>query len=117
MSIPVVVLDACVLYPADIRDTLLRGADEELLRPCWSERILDEVTRNLVADGRMSVLQAERLVSTMSDAFPEALVTGYQSIESKMTNHPKDRHVVAAAVAAQARVIVTFNSRFPKHVT
>jgi hypothetical protein len=32
-----------------------------------------------------------------------------------MTNHPKDRHVVAAAVVARARVIVTLNRKdFPR---
>jgi hypothetical protein len=51
----------------------------------------------------------------MSRSFPDALVTGYESLVDGMTNHPKDRHVLAAAVRANAEVIVTFNLRdFPE---
>ena len=46
------VLDASVLYPLPLRDTLLRIAETELYDAYWSARILDEVVRNLVADGR-----------------------------------------------------------------
>jgi predicted nucleic acid-binding protein len=34
-------------------------------------------------------------------------VTGYESLIGSMTNHPKDRHVLAAAVAGRADVLVT----------
>jgi hypothetical protein len=37
------VLDASVLYPLPLRDTLLRIAETELFDAYWSERILDEV--------------------------------------------------------------------------
>jgi len=39
------VLDASVLYPLPLRDTLLRVAEIELYAPYWSQRILDEVAR------------------------------------------------------------------------
>jgi hypothetical protein len=46
--------------------------------------------------------------------FPEARVTGYEKMVTLMTNHPKDRHVLAAAVQCGAHVIVTANIRdFP----
>lgn len=41
-------LDASVLYPLPLRDTLLRAAQVGMYDPCWSEQILDEVARNLV---------------------------------------------------------------------
>ena len=47
------VLDACVLYPASLRDTLLRFAAAEFYDLLWSDRILDEAERNLIADGRV----------------------------------------------------------------
>lgn len=48
--------------------------------------------------------------------FPEAEVDGYQDLVDQMTNHPKDRHVLAAAVAARADFIVNANLRdFPVH--
>jgi hypothetical protein len=53
-------------------------------------------------------------VSVMRHAFPAAMVTGHHRIIEWMTNDPKDRHVLAAAVTADAQVIVTHNVRdFP----
>lgn len=107
----VVVLDANVLFPFVLRDTLLRAAEAELYAPRWSERILDEARRNLVATGRMTEAQAGALVSAMATAFPEALVDGFDSLIDAMPNDEGDRHVAAAAVKAGAQVIVTSNLR------
>ncbi len=49
-----VVLDANVLYPFTLRDTLLRAAANDFFQVHWSEAILDETTGNLVANGIMS---------------------------------------------------------------
>ncbi len=57
------VLDASVLYPLPLRDTLLRIAETELYDAHWSQRILDEVVRNLIADGRATETQARRLTT------------------------------------------------------
>jgi hypothetical protein len=52
----------------------------------------------------------------MARHFPEAIVTGYERLVSKMTNHEGDRHVLAAAVVSGSRLIVTRNLRhFPDH--
>jgi predicted nucleic acid-binding protein len=106
-----VVLDACVLYPFTVRDVLLQAAANSFYQAYWSEMILDEALRNLVADGRMSEENAARLVATMRRAFPEAQVTDYENLIPSMRNHEKDRHVVAAAVKAGAQVIVTSNTK------
>lgn len=111
-----VVLDANVLYPFSLRDTLLRLAERELYVLAWSERILDEVGRNLVADGRANAATAARLQAAMRAAFPEALVDAdaVAATEPAMTNDLGDRHVLATAVVASAEGIVTFNARhFP----
>ena len=51
----------------------------------------------------------------MNDAFPEAQVRGYQQLIPAMTNHEKDRHVLAAAVQCGAHSVVTLNTKdFPK---
>jgi hypothetical protein len=105
----VAVLDADVLFPMVLRDTLLRVAAAGCYRPHWSGRILDEMTRNLIEEQRMDAAGAKRLGAAMADAFPEAIVEDWQRHEAKMRNHPKDRHVAAAAVAAGATVIVTSN--------
>lgn len=50
----------------------------------------------------------------MNEAFPEADVEGYETIVPLLTNEPKDRHVLAAAIHARADFLVTFNVRdFP----
>ncbi|MFG1952702.1 PIN domain-containing protein [Micromonospora sp. NPDC048830] len=110
----VAVLDACVLVPSVLADTLLRCAEQDLYRPVWSRAILNEVRRNLPPSVRGT--KAERRVEVMREHFPEAMVSGYERFITEMTNDPKDRHVLAAAVAADAEAIVTANLRdFPDH--
>ena len=108
-----VVLDTCVLYPSNLRDTLLRLAERGLYRALWSDDILIELERNLIEAGivPMSVLH---LLGQMQRAFPDSLVLGYRRLIPTMTCDEKDRHVLAAAVRADAAAIITFNTRdFP----
>ena len=110
----IAVLDACVLFSAVLRDTLLCAAEIGLIRVHWSADILEEVTRNLIDQGRTLPDQAARLVGHMTNEFPSANVFGYQALIDIMTNDEGDRHVLAAAVAVGADVIVTANTRhFP----
>jgi Predicted nucleic acid-binding protein, contains PIN domain len=104
-----VVLDACVLFPMYLRDTLLSTADEDLYLPYWSQKIIDEVIGNLVKGGTLSQEKAKNLERTIKIAFPEAMVEVPVVLEQAMTNDPKDRHVLAAAVTAGADIIVTNN--------
>lgn len=92
-------------------DTVLRLAAAELFEPYWSETILEEVRRNLVEDGRSSISSATARIAMMRVHFPEAIVNGHDSLIPAMTNHPKDRHVLAAAVKAGADQLVTDNLR------
>lgn len=110
------VLDASVLYPLPLRDTLLRIAETELYDAYWSDRILDEVVRNLITDGRANEQQARRLTDTMAAAFDGAAVPqpAVDRLEPAMTNDEQDRHVLAAAVVSNAQAIVTLNLKdFP----
>lgn len=104
-----VLLDANVLYPFSMRDTLLRAAAKGLFEVCWSEQLLDEVERNLVRKRTISAEQATRLRRAMLSAFPEAMVTGHEHLIAVMPNQDKDKHVAAAALRAGAQVIVTSN--------
>jgi predicted nucleic acid-binding protein len=109
-----VILDANVLFPASLRDILLRTASADLYRLNLTDEILEETCRNLVKTGRISESGAPRLVSEIRRSFPAAFVTGYHSLITSMTNQEKDRHVLAAAVKAGAQVIVTKNLKdFP----
>lgn len=103
-----VVLDTCVLYPAHLRDTVLRLAERGLYRVLWSADIVEEFHRNLVDDG-IDEGSVDRLVAEMAAAFPDAEVVGYRSLIDGLSCDPKDRHVLAAAVRADAAAIVTFN--------
>lgn len=49
----IVVLDANVLFPFTLRDTLLRAA-AGFYQVRWTEQILDEATRNLVSTGTLN---------------------------------------------------------------
>ncbi len=105
----IVVVDANVLFPLTLRDTILRAAAAGYFQLRWSAEILDEMQRNLVSTGTMAADKAARLRTTMEKYFPEAEVTGYASLVAGLQNDTKDRHVVAAAVKAGAQVITTSN--------
>ncbi|HYO65499.1 MAG TPA: PIN domain-containing protein [Archangium sp.] len=104
-----VFLDTNVLFPSALRDTLLRAAETGLVQVYWSEDMLTELERNLVRSGRYDARGAARLIQTMRVAFPSAEARNYQHLLSSMPNHPKDRHVVAAAQVVGAQVVVTNN--------
>jgi predicted nucleic acid-binding protein len=114
MSSFVVVLDACTLFPASLRDTLLRAAEAGLYRLQLTDDILEEVRHNLTFKKGMPEEKAARFIAVIKEQFPEALVSQHHQIISSMTNHEKDRHVLAAAVVCRAQMIVTQNLKdFP----
>lgn len=107
----IVVLDACVLYPPSLRDLLLTLAALDAFDVRWSDEILDEVTRNVVAD-HPDIDPAHfvaHTVASMRRAFPAASVAVSPEVVSTLDNDPKDRHVAAAALHAHAHAIVTLN--------
>lgn len=110
------VLDACVLAPMPLCDTLLRCAEEPALyRPIWSEETLLEIHRTMLKFG-YSVAKADRRVASMRSAFYEATIRLPPEAIEKAPElpDPKDRHVVAVAIECGANLIVTLNLRhFP----
>jgi predicted nucleic acid-binding protein len=111
-----VVLDACVLFPAALRDTLLRAADANLYRLHWTAEILEETRRSIVAQQRATKEQAQRLIDQIAQYFPEAAITGHHLLVPSMTNDEGDRHVLAAAIVSNSQVIVTHNLKhFPDY--
>ena len=111
-----VFLDACVLYPAPLRDLLLELTVTDLFAAKWSDMVHDEWIRNVLRD--RPDLTRERLQRTrqLMDAHArDALVTGFEQLMPIMElPDPDDRHVVAAAVKARADLVVTFNLKdFP----
>jgi predicted nucleic acid-binding protein len=123
-----VILDANVLVPNSLRDTLLRAAEEGWYEPYWSATTLIEVERALASrvlrDRPDNLERARRLITALSIAFPAGMVPDDVALADRLTNHPKDRHVLAAAIRCGARTIVTANTRdfpssalSPHHVT
>jgi predicted nucleic acid-binding protein len=105
-----VLLDACVLIPMPLADTLLRMAQApRLYLPKWSQMIMVEVTRTLVNKWNMEPAKACRREEEIRRHFPEAWVDGFEPLIDVMTNDPKDRHVLAAAVWSHSELIVTYN--------
>lgn len=99
------VLDACVLVPYVLTDSLLSIAGEQLFEPLWSDVILDETFRSLkkIYPHREHYSFEARLAS-MDRAFPHARVAGWQSLERGIALYwpdPKDAHVVATAIAGR----------------
>lgn len=116
MSFPAY-FDTSALYGATLNDLLLWLADGGAFRPLWSADVMDELERNLLKNGETPELVAKR-IRTMTTYFPDAMVDGYEDLIPGMTCDPKDRHVLAAAVRANAEVLVTFNLKdFPADST
>lgn len=111
MTRPIAVLDANVLYPARLRDLLVRLAVAGTYQARWSPQILDECFTNILVDRPdLSPEQLERTRSLMATAVPDALVTSHQArVEGLWLPDPDDRHVLAAALVADAHLIVTAN--------
>jgi predicted nucleic acid-binding protein len=111
------VLDACVLVPMPLCDTLLRLAeDPAMYRPLWGEQILQEVGAALINKLRYTEAQRDRRLQMMREAFPEAVVHIPDGFASPLACIPdeNDRHVLAAAICGHANAIVTRNMKhFP----
>lgn len=108
------ILDTCLRYSSTLRDTLLRIAEEGTFLPLWSADVLAELKAVLEREALLEPARTTRLVGLMQQAFPASEVGDYEVLIDAMVCHPKDRHVLAAAVAGRAQVLVTFNGKhFP----
>ncbi|MGA5588143.1 PIN domain-containing protein [Pseudomonas siliginis] len=105
------VYDACVLYPAPLRDFLMWLALSGLYRARWTQEIHHEWKRNLLKNrSDLTLEQLDRTSQLMDLAIPDACIDGYEDLVSGLTlPDENDRHVLAAAIRCGADVIVTFN--------
>jgi predicted nucleic acid-binding protein len=112
-----VLLDACVLVPNALCDTLLRLAERGFYRPLWSQRILDELkTALLIVRPDIDEERVASRIAVMCAAFDDAMVTGWEQVSAGLDlPDPDDRHVLAAAITGGAQSLVTFNTKdFPE---
>jgi hypothetical protein len=113
---PVVFADACVLYPAMLRDVIMQAALEKCFALHWSAEVQAEWSRALLANHPgLDASKIARTQALMNKALPSAEVMGHQSrIASLDLPDLDDRDVLAAAIHSSSNVILTFNvSDFP----
>lgn len=116
---PLAVLDSCVLYSAALRDLFMRLDNAGLYRARWTERIHDEWIRNVLLDRPdLTRVALERTRALMDLHAEGSVVEDYESLIPSLTlPDEEDRHVLAAAIVAEASVVVTFNlADFPEAV-
>jgi hypothetical protein len=111
--------DASVLHPWALCHLELELAEAGFYRPVWTAEILEETKRSILR--RRPQLHEERVgkrIAAMRFAFDDAEIPA-PMVEAQLAAVPAsvpdhDRHVVAAAVAGRADVLVTSNRRhFP----
>ncbi len=111
----VALFDACVLYPAPLRDLLMRLARTGLFRARWSAEIHAEWMEAVRRDRPELAERLARTRAAMDGAIEDCLVSGHAALIPLLRlPDPADRHVLAAAIVGRADVIVTCNLRdFP----
>jgi hypothetical protein len=109
-------LDANALYPAELRNLLMRLALAEAYRPLWSDRVQKEWTEALARDRPdLPREKIERVRALMEQHVPEATVEDYDALRAQLTlPDDGDCHVLAAAIKGGAEILVTANLKhFP----
>lgn len=76
-----VLLDACVLYPAPVRDLLLQLAYKGLFRARWTRKIEDEWISNLLKNrSDLHRKQMERTCELMNKSILDCLIEDYEEL-------------------------------------
>ena len=111
-----VLIDACVLYPTVLRELVTGLAAAGGFTPLWSARILEEWARAAARLGAGEEAVARGEIALLSARWPKAEVPPDPAIEARLwLPDPDDVHVLAAAIAGRADVLLTLNVRdFPK---
>lgn len=118
----VVLSDANILFPRVLRDYVLYAMAHQLIRVRWSREILHEAVEHLIdkVEG-FDDAAGERLVSAMNGTFPHSQVDltaeAMAAVADFTLIDEDDRHVIAAAVAADATILCSDDRKgFPPEV-
>jgi len=108
-----VFLDACVLYPPRLRGVLLGLADRGLFDPVWSAGVVAEWAHLLASRDPAGALDLPARLSRMAARWPDGPAPRGDPAALSLPD-PNDAHVLAAAIAGRAQVLLTLNLRdFP----
>ncbi|WP_392671544.1 PIN domain-containing protein [Streptomyces sp. LN785] len=107
-----VFVDTNVLFPFSVMDVMLALTEDAIHEIVWSERLLAEWERVIVREGKRSAKSAAAVAQAVRRFFPdceiEAAVYGHL-VDEMPGDDPDDRHHSAAAVAAGADALITWN--------
>lgn len=110
-----VFLDACVLFPSVMREMLIGAAGAGLYTPLWSPRVLEEWAR---AARRFDQEAMARVEIALLDAKWKSASVDPRAADINRLHLPDDNdiHVLAAAIAGSADILITLNAKdFPRH--
>ena len=109
--LPRVFLDTCVLYPPILRDLLLGLAHRGLYAPLWSQGVAAEWMHLTARKGDAGAPEA---LARMRARWPGAEAPPGEPDLIDLPD-PTDRHILAAAIAGGAGLLLTLNLRdFPR---
>ena len=111
-------LDTCVIYPTVMREMLLGAFRVAGWSSLWSERILEEWARTARKIGPTGEMQARAEIALLRAAWPKSEISWLPSLEMRLwLPDVNDRHVLAAAIAGSADLLITSNARdFPRGI-
>jgi predicted nucleic acid-binding protein len=110
---PIVVYDANVLFPFHVGHILTFMAFKRLVLAKWTEKIQTEWLESIAEKYPDDFEGCKRRCAAMNRAMPDAMVVGYEHrIGSIVFHDPEDKHVIAAAIHANAIGIVTLDRDF-----
>ncbi|WP_198668553.1 PIN domain-containing protein [Streptomyces triticisoli] len=107
-----VFVDTNVLFPFSVMDVMLALTEDFIHEIVWSERLLAEWERVIVREGRRSAESAAAVAQAVRRFFADCEIkaAAYGHLVDEMPgNDPDDRHHAAAAVAAGADALITWN--------
>ena len=107
-----VFVDTNVLFPFSVMDLMLALTEDSVHEIVWTERLLSEWERVIVREQRRSVESAASVTRAIRQFFADCEIpeADYAHLVGNMPGEdPDDRHHAAAAVAAGAGALITWN--------
>src|SRR5712672_3706535 len=107
-------LDATVLYPASLRDLLMRLTTSNLFQARWSNDIHEEWIRSVLCDRPdLTAAQLHSVRDAMDLHAEDCLVTGSEHLIASLSLPDQDdRHVLAAAIPVRTLSLPTTSRIF-----